>query len=127
VNVATGRQTTPGYPTRRQFLKRNLAGVAAAIGLTAAAGQGQDGRLRGDVAVEPRASRPAAVKPSATLGRMPAEPQSFTCVPTNGIPSVAQLPRATVKALEAATTNQPVDAGRLKGEMPAAPKEQGVP
>ncbi len=114
MNVATGRQTTPGYPTRRQFLKRNLAGVAAAIGLTAAAGQGNDVRVDGDLAVEPRGGRPVSARPFATLGEMRAEPRAPTNFPAAVTNQV--VPFSTTSNCPACTVQS--DRIRLPGGLP---------
>ena len=118
----TGCATDPGYPSRRQFsqYQRLLVGMAA-IGLGAAVGQGQEGRLKGDVAVEPREPKPAATKPVTTMGKMRAEPGT-SCTATN-LPSAStnQAP-STAKVPAPACTNKASCALRMPGEMPAQPK-----
>ena len=107
----------PGYPSRRQWSQygRFLAGVAA-IGLGAAVGRsGEDVRLGGDIAVEPR----TPVKPAQTLGIPRCEPSGIS---TNLPVAATNLPPAA-----AASTNKPVATPRTpvretKGEMPAEPR-----
>jgi len=76
-----GQATNPGYPSRRQFVGYGLLVGMAAIGLSAAVGRGQEGRLRGDVAVEPRApgAPRANVRP---VGEIRADPGT-SCAATN--------------------------------------------
>jgi hypothetical protein len=104
----------PGYPSRRQFSQygRLLAGVAT-IGLGAAVGRsGEDVRVGGDIAVEPR----PPVRPARTAGlpRCEAGPAG---VSTNLPVATTNLPAAT-----GASTNKPLAELRIRGKMPAEPR-----
>jgi len=111
----------PGYPNRQQFSQygRLLAGVAA-IGLGAAVGRGGDDvRLRGEIAVEPRA--PAAssmpVPPPGLIRSGPLPSGTSTNLPV----AATNLPPVT-----AASTNKPMASPQapvqIKGRMPAEPR-----
>ena len=113
----------PGYPNRRQFPEyRRLVGMAA-IGLSAAIGQGQEGRFLGDIAVDPRTAGapPANVKPVSVKGGVRADPGN-SCTATN-LPSAGtnSVPPVTPPPVSA-STNKPAIVERKPGEMPAEPK-----
>lgn len=99
--------SSPGYPNRRQFLNaRTLLGIAA-IGLGAVAGRGDDMRLGGDIAIEPRDPAPTAVAPKAGCTASNLPPSTVT---TNA-------PATPAQPKEAPVTNSPLPS--LKGVMPA--------
>ena len=105
----------PRYPSRRQFDCRLLAGVAA-LGLGAAIGVAQEGRLGGDIAVAPRA--PGA----PPIERVPVDPASASsCTATNQPAGTNSVPPAPVPP--AASTNEPTIVVRKMGEMPVEPKK----
>ena len=117
MKVGLQRQTTrPGYPTRRQIPEGLLAGVAAVVGLAAAA-IGQEGRLRGEVAADPGTAKPAIVEPKPVImGKMRADPVAST----NSV------------APSAAATNPPTcsvssDLPRVLGAPPVRPAKGDRP
>ncbi|MEI6211432.1 MAG: hypothetical protein WCR06_07375 [bacterium] len=110
--------TEPGYPSRRQWSQygRHLAGVAT-IGLGAAVGRsGEDMRLRGDIAVEPR----APVKPAQPLGI----PRIESC--PSGTSTNLPVAATNHPPVTAASTNKPMASPQApvqkKGNMPAEPR-----
>ena len=105
--------TEPAYPNRRQFSQYRLLAGVAAIGLGAAVGSGQEGRLGGDIAVSPREAKTAVVQ---TKGVMRA-PRGPSCAATNApAASTNQAPSS------AASTNKAAAVQKSLGQMPAEPK-----
>ena len=105
--------TEPAYPSRRQFSQYRLLAGVAAIGLGAAVGSGQEGRLGGAPAVSPSEAKTAVFQ---TKGKIRVEPGP-SCTATNA-PAAAtnQAPSS------AACTNQAAAVQKSRGEMPAEPK-----
>ena len=109
--------TEPAYPNRRQFSQYRLLAGVAAIGLGAAVGSGQEGRLGGDIAVSPRSPKIAAQAEETRIrGRIRAEPGP-SCTATN-----APAASTNQVAPAAASTNQPAAVLKSRGEMPAEPR-----
>ena len=116
------RAMEPHYPCHRKVVDYKMPVGVAAIGLGAAIGQGQEGRLGGDMAAEPRTAGapPAKVKSVTTQGQIRAEPGS-SCTATNR-PSAGtnSVPPATPPPVSVCT-NKPADVARTPGK-PAEPK-----
>ena len=115
--------TDPGYPSRRQFSEYRLLVGVAAIGLGAAVGRGQEPRRpMGDLAVEPRNSKPASseVRP-VILGAPRADPRS-TCTATNLPPASTNQPVPAAESPQPTDPAKPANVVRLRGEMPAEAK-----
>ena len=125
MKVQKSRQVMePRYPSQRTFADCRLLVGMAAIGLGAAVGQGQEGRLLGDMAAEPRTAGapPAKVKPVSVNGGIRAEPGN-SCTATNRPSSgTNSVPPVTLPPVSASTNKPAAIVVRPLGEMPAEPK-----
>lgn len=103
----------PAYPSRREFSHYHLLVGLAVVGLGVVAGRaGNTPALGGEIAVEPRAHPPAAVRPPGGL-RAP--------VGQNGATTNATKTATNAAPNACATTNE---APRLLGEPPAEPQKR---
>ena len=112
---ACRRMRNPGYPSRTQFSAGRALVGAAAIGLGAVVGRGEDPvRLRGEIVAEPSSTPPASsqpVQPVMVKGVMPLAPR--TGAATNAPPPAASTNTTN------ATSPTPQLPGGIRAAAPA--------